>query len=621
MENPPSDPEHLRPSPAEAQGDPRSPAEAAPSRIGPYALLERLGEGGFGEVFRAQQEEPLRREVALKVIKAGVSGGEVLSRFETERQALSLMNHTNIARVLDAGTAPDGRPYVVMEFIPGLPITEYADRHGLTLEQRLGLFLPCCRAIQHAHQKGIIHRDLKPSNILVATQDDEPVVKVIDFGVAKAVGKPLHGPAVVTEFGQLIGTPEYMSPEQVDLSSHNIDTRTDVYSLGVLLYELIIGKLPFEAAVLRAEGYSGMRRIIRNEEPIRPSRRLTRLGERAEEIARRRGLDGRGLVRRVRGDLEWIILKAMEKHRSARYATVSELAADVTRFLAGHPVSVGPPSPVYRLRKFVRRHRALTASGIVVLAALAIGLFEVVSGLVLQRKARIAAQREVARTNAATDFMLRIFGSLDPAITGTEITVVQALEGAAREIDTMFEDEPDLEAAVRAVLARYYLAMGLLERAEPHARRALDLRRSLFGPEDPQTLRSRAFLGLLRLEQGRLDAAEKTLSATLRARTRVFGERNAETIESTFQLARVELARGRLTPAAGLFRRALDLAAVVGVSDDWRLAIYHREYGHCLNRLGDASRAREQWEASYHLFVDSLGEDHRLTQAAAALIR
>ena len=612
---PPADPA------ANAGEEVNGPAEAGLGRIGPYLLLERVGEGGFGEVFRAEQETPFRRVVALKIIKAGSSSSEVLARFESERRAHSSMNHTHVAHALDAGTAPDGRPFFVMEFVPGLPITEFCDRNDFTLEQRLGLFQQCCRGIQHAHHKGIIHRDLKPNNILVTTQDDQPVVKIIDFGVAKAVGKDLSGQDAVTEFGQLIGTPDYMSPEQVDLSSHNLDTRTDIYSLGVLLYELSVGELPFDAGQLRAAGYTGMRRIIREEEPIRPSRRLSRLGPRAGEIARRRGLDPRGLQRRLSGDLEWVILKAMQKDRSVRYATASELAADVIRHLANQPVTVGPPSFLYHLRKFVRRHRTLAVSGLIVFLSLTIGLYEVVSGLVLQREARIAAQREVARTDAAMSFMLRILESHDPEIAGTEITVAQALEGAAREIDDMFEDEPDLEAAVRAVLGKYYLAMGLLEKSEPQVRAALELRRRLFGPDDPQTLRSGASLGLLLLEQGRLEDAEKELLNSLERRTRVLGEHALETIDSTFLLARVRMARGRLESALGLFRRTLELAHETEMQDDWRLAVYHREYGSSLGQSGDMVKARAEWEASHRLFIDSLGEDHRLTQEAAALIR
>ena len=590
-------------------------------RIGPYLLCERVGEGGFGEVFRAEQDSPIQRVVALKMIKAGSSSSEVLARFESERQALSLMTHANVARVLDAGTAPDGRPFFVMEYVPGLPITEFCDRHKLTLDQRLGLFLQCCRGIQHAHHKGIIHRDLKPTNILVATQDDEPVVKVIDFGVAKAVGKELSGQAAVTEFGQLIGTPDYMSPEQVDLSSNNLDTRTDVYSLGVLLYELSVGELPFDAAALRESGYTGMRQIIREQEPIRPSRRLNRLGPRAVEIALLRKLDLRGLMRRLRGDLELIILNAMRKDRSLRYATASELAADVTRFLADLPVTISPPSPWYHLRMLVRRHRTLALSALVVMLSLAIGLFEVVSGLILQREAKIAAQREVARTNAATDFMLRIFEAHDPEITGAELTLAQALEGAAREIDDLFEDEPDLEAAVRAMLGRPYLAMGLKEKAEPQIRKALGLRRRVFGPDDPQTLRSEASFGMLLLEQAQWESAEKVLLSTLGKRLRTLGEQDPETIESTFQLARVRKALGRGEAAAELFRHTLELADEAQVSDDWRLAVYHREYGDCLSQLGQTAKARREWKVSYRLFVDSLGEDHRLTQEAAARLR
>jgi serine/threonine protein kinase/tetratricopeptide (TPR) repeat protein len=326
--------------------------------IGPYRLLSILGEGGMGVVYLAEQTRPVKRHVALKIVKPGMDSKQVLARFEVEQQALALMEHPHVARVLDAGLAPSGRPYFVMEHVQGIPITEYSDKHQLTIEERLVLFLHVCEAVQHAHQKGIIHRDLKPSNILVAIQDKDAVPKVIDFGVARAISQPLTERTLYTEQGQFIGTPEYMSPEQAYLSNQDIDTRTDVYSLGVLLYELLTGLLPFDRHTFREAGIEHIRKVISEQDPATPSTRLskTSLAE-SMESARRRQTDVRMLRHELRGDLDWITLKAMEKDRSRRYASVDAMAADVRHFLNHQPVSAAPPGVIYLTRKFVCRHR------------------------------------------------------------------------------------------------------------------------------------------------------------------------------------------------------------------------------------------------------------------------
>ncbi len=338
--------------------------------IGPYTLLEQIGEGGFGVVFMAEQTRPVRRKVALKVLKPGMDTRQVIARFEAERQALALMDHVNIAKVLEAGETSSGRPYFAMELVRGVAITDYCDQNRFSTRQRLELFVTVCQAVQHAHQKGIIHRDIKPSNVLVALYDSAAVVKVIDFGIAKAIGQQLTEKTMCTGAGQLVGTPLYMSPEQADLNGLDIDTRSDIYSLGVLLYELLTGMTPFDKERLRAAGYDEMRRIIRDEEPSRPSTRLSTLGPAAATVSERRQSDPRRLSQLVRGELDWIVMKALEKDRNRRYETASAFAADVERYLHDEPVEACPPSAWYRFGKFARRKRGALAMALVIVAAL-----------------------------------------------------------------------------------------------------------------------------------------------------------------------------------------------------------------------------------------------------------
>ncbi len=377
--------------------------ERAGDHIGPYKLLEQIGEGGFGVVFSADQQRPVRRRVAVKVIKLGMDTREVVARFEAERQALAMMDHPNIARVFDAGSTSAGRPYFVMELVRGSPITEYADKHKLSTRDRVALAAQVCRAVQHAHAKGVIHRDIKPNNVLVTTADDKPVPKVIDFGIAKATQAKLSDQTVYTAHRQLIGTPQYMSPEQADSDGSDIDTRTDVYSLGVLIYELLVGATPLDARSLRAAAFEAMRKMIAETEPPHLATRLSGLRETLATVATNRATDGKQLGRQLQGELDWIVMRALEKDRSRRYDTAAALADDLGRYLSGDAVLAGPVSGTYRLRKTLRRYRAAVVIGSALAAALLLGVAGTTWGLVRearQRRAADAARVESDRSRA-----------------------------------------------------------------------------------------------------------------------------------------------------------------------------------------------------------------------------
>ena len=372
--------------------------------IGPYKLLQQIGEGGMGTVFMAEQTQPVQRKVALKVIKPGMDSRQVIARFEAERQALAMMDHVNIARVFDAGATESGRPYFVMELVHGVPITKYCDDNHLTPRERLELFVPVCQAIQHAHQKGIIHRDIKPSNVMVTLYDGKPVPKVIDFGVAKATEQKLTERTLFTQYGTMVGTLEYMSPEQAEMSALGVDTRSDIYSLGVLLYELLTGSTPLTHKRMKEAAYAEILRMIKEEEPPKPSTRLSDSGEALASISANRHMEPAKLTKLVRGELDWIVMKTLEKDRNRRYETANGFAADVQRYLADEPVQACPPSAWYRLRKFVRRNRRPVSAASLVLLALVAGVIGTTWGLIRAEQQRHIVERqrnELAERNQA----------------------------------------------------------------------------------------------------------------------------------------------------------------------------------------------------------------------------
>jgi eukaryotic-like serine/threonine-protein kinase len=510
----------------------------AAGQIGPYRLLQVLGEGGMGEVWLAEQTKPIHRTVALKLIKTGMDTKAVVARFESERQALALMDHPNIARVFDAGATPEGRPYFVMEYVPGLPITEYCDKHRLTIAERLELFIQVCDGVQHAHQKAIIHRDLKPSNVLVVEQDNRAVPKIIDFGLAKATAQRLTDKTLFTELGMMLGTPEYMSPEQADQTEQNIDTRTDVYSLGIVLYQLLVGMLPFEGQAARAGTLEAILRMIREQEPPKPSTKIRSLGDTSTALAEKRREEPRLFARHLQGELDWITMKALEKDRARRYPSPAELGADIQRHLSDDPVLAGPPSAMYRASKFIRRHRfGVISAGTVLLLLI---IFAVAMAVQARRiaKERDRANRQAEVAQRVADFMTNMFKVSDPsAARGNTITAREILDKASTQIETGLSTDPELRAQMMEVMGNVYINLGLYRQAESLLEPSLEIRRRVLGPRNADTAASMTSLAWLMEREGRPADAEKLQREALDIDRQTIGSDNPLTLTLMGNLA------------------------------------------------------------------------------------
>ncbi|MFQ5503684.1 MAG: tetratricopeptide repeat protein [Planctomycetota bacterium] len=579
--------------------DPHSPG----SRIGPYVIRKLLGEGGFGSVYLAEQDEPVRRRVALKVLKLGMDTRRVIARFEAERHALARMDHPYIARVFDAGATDQGRPYFVMEHVVGVPIRAYCDSFQLDTERRLGLFLKVTEAIHHAHQKGIIHRDIKPSNILVFARGEAAVPKVIDFGVAKATDHRLSETSFFTSAGQLIGTPAYMSPEQAEMSG-DIDTQSDIYSLGVLLYELLAGSLPFPPEKFKDAGLAEVQRIIREEEPEKPSTRI--VAEPSPGIAEQRRTRLRTLRRELRGDLDWITMKALEKDRSRRYATVSEFAADIERYLERQPVLAGPPGALYRLGKFVARHRALVAATLVASLTLLLGLAGIVWQATVAAAERDRALEAREQAEEMHEFFTGMLASADPAkARGKDVTVRELLDRAAAGMDASLTRRPELRAAILTTIGNTYVSLGRHAEAEPHLAEALEIRERVLGKQHRDTLRSMNFLGQALWKQGKLDQAEPLLRESLARSRSAFGEEDRETLSVANNLGILLRDRGKLDEAEDLLRRTLELRRKAEASDPERISSLLKNLGLLLLDLN-------KLDAAEPLLREALATDRRL---------
>jgi serine/threonine protein kinase len=612
----------------EAQDSKTTPASIAHSssgaaasddglQIGPYRLVRKLGEGGMGAVWLGEQHEPVHRVVALKLIRAGMDSANVVARFSSERQALALMQHPAIARVYDAGSTPDGRPYFVMEHIEGVPITEYCDTHRFSIRQRLELFVTLCEGIQHAHQKAILHRDLKPSNVLVEDPDGKPAIKIIDFGLAKAIGSRPEYMAETTLAGEVVGTPRYMSPEQLDFSPDGVDTRSDVYSLGVLLYELLTGTTPHSDT----RAFDELLSSIRHGDVTPPSQRFAKSTEATNEAAARLGAPAETIKKQLSGDLDWITVKALATDREQRYNSASEFAADIERHLGDQPVQARPPSASYRIGKFVKRNRLSVALGGLA-AALVVGLAVTMTVQAIRiAKERDRANHEAETTRSIAQFLTRMFTVPNPTVArGNSITAREILDNASNEIVSNLKPSPEVRSKLMSTMGETYLELGLPQKAKPLLEEAIALQSQSLGKENPATLRSMAGLGKTLQYLGQSAEAERLLRSTLESQRRVLGPASDETLLTADLLAEVLTARGEFAETEKLVRETIQLQSRSFGPASTQTLRSQRVLSNALGGEGKYQEAETQIRSALAVHRRALGPEHPGTLYEANLL-
>ncbi len=600
--------------------------------IGPYKLLQQIGEGGMGVVYMAEQSQPVHRKVALKIIKPGMDSKQVIARFEAERQALAMMDHVNIARVIDGGTTESGRLYFVMELINGVPITKYCDDNHLTPRERLELFVPVCQAIQHAHQKGIIHRDIKPSNVLVTIYEGKPVPKVIDFGVAKAIDQKLTEHTLCTNFGIMVGTLEYMSPEQAEMSALGVDTRSDIYSLGVLLYELLTGSTPLTRKQLKHAANLEILRLIKEEEPQKPSTRLSESGDALSSISAQRHMEPAKLTKLVRGELDWIVMKTLEKDRNRRYETANGLAVDVQRYLADEPVQACPPSKWYRVGKFVRRNKGpvMAAAAIILLLFSGIigttwGLLEAnhqrdtaIAAAVAEKKANDQSQKRLTQIEKSNEILGSIFKKLDPESEEKEdkslrVLLGEKLDAAVKQLDGEAVGDPLVVARLQMILGEALLNLGYPEKAIELYSKARKTLEDQLEKDHRETLECKNGLGLGYAYTGKIDRALPFLEETAKAAKDKLGSDDRTTLLFMNNLACGYFSAGKFEQAFPLIEETLKLQkANLGTDDQDTLQ--------SMNNLGMFYLSTRKWNLALPLLEETLklyeakkGPDHPAT--------
>jgi len=530
--------------------------DSTPDEIEGYTLIRPVGKGGMGVVYLAEQHHPVQRTVAIKLIKLGMDTHEMVSRFHAERQALARMGHPSIANVYDAGASEDGRPYFVMEFVDGVPLATYCDEHRLSTRQRLELFVQICEGIQHAHQKGIIHRDIKPSNILVTEQDDgTPLPKIIDFGIAKATDAKA---TMLTEVGQVIGTLAYMSPEQASMTGSHIDTRTDVYSLGLVLYKLLIGTLPFES--MEDQAFTDILRAIREVEPLRPSTRLQRMDDTSAQVAALRRTDTRSLAGALRGDLDWIVMKALEKEKDRRYASASELAADVGRYLANQPVVARPISRVYWTRKFIKRHKVGVAAIAAVFVALVIGIVGTTFQMVRAKAAERRAEEETKTSESALDYIVQVFELANPEqSTGEPITLRDMLDEKSPRVQNVLPDQPGARGRVMLAMAKAYSGLSAYTKANSLLEQALPLLRLSYGEQSRHVFSALNQLGILYNKRQDYQRAIEVFEQMLAIEVALHGEESLDGLNIRKNIADAYRLSGRPDDARKMLEFVLEV--------------------------------------------------------------